>query len=315
MAPPAIPLASVHNMELSPEKHNFKKDKTPLQAISQGVCLPSIPLFSSYDKERAWILNHMAGAFRVFARKGFTEGMSGHISVRDPENAHAFWTNPLGRHFALLEPSDMILVNYDGEPIGGNTSQPANAAGFLIHSAVHKARPDVNAACHTHGKAGKAWSTFAKPLEMINQDVTYFYGEAQAVYTEFGGVVFSEEEGQRLAAALGPKGKGMILRNHGLLVSRLERLLPQSLHFWSNVCQTVGGTVDEAAYLYTLMERSCEIQLMVEAAAANGVPKVYVDDEAAEYTFRMGSDPESLYWEFQPDLEFEQAQSNGKFEI
>src|SRR5256885_9539816 len=35
------------------------------------------------------------------------------------------------------------------------------------------------------------------------------------------------------------------------------------------VIQTVGGTVDEAAYLYTLMERSCEIQLMVEAAAAN----------------------------------------------
>ena len=206
-------------MELVHDKQDSIKDKTPLQAISQGVCLPGIPLFSSYDKERAWILNHMAGAFRVFARKGFTEGMSGHISVRDPENAHAFWTNPLGRHFALLEPSDMILVNYEGEPIGGNTSRPANAAGFLIHSAVHKARPDVNAACHTHGKAGKAWSTFAKPLEMINQDVTYFYGEAQAVYTEFGGVVFSEEEGKRLAAALGPKGKGMILRNHGLLVS------------------------------------------------------------------------------------------------
>jgi ribulose-5-phosphate 4-epimerase/fuculose-1-phosphate aldolase len=165
----------------------------------------------------------MAGAFRVFARKGFTEGMSGHISVRDPENPHAFWTNPLGRHFALLEPSDMILVDYDGKPVGGNTSRPANAAGFLIHSAVHKARPDVNAACHTHGKAGKAWSTFAKPLEMINQDVTYFYGDAQAVYTEFGGVVFSEEEGQRLAAALGAKGKGMILRNHGLLVSTLQR--------------------------------------------------------------------------------------------
>ena len=56
------------------------------------------------------------------------------------------------------------------------------------------------------------------------------------------------------------------------------------LHVQSNVDQTVGGTVDEAAYLYSLMERSC-------------------------------SDPESLYWEFQPDLEFEQAQSNGKFEI
>jgi hypothetical protein len=62
------------------------------------------------------------------------------------------------------------------------------------------------------------------------------------------------------------------------------------------------------------MERSCEIQLMVEAAAANGIPKVYVDDEPAAYTFKMASDPESLYWEFQPDLEYEFAMSNGALE-
>ena len=120
---------------------------------------------------------------------------------------------------------------------------------------------------------------------MINQDVTYFYGDAQAVYRDFGGVVFTEEEGERLAAALGPKGKGMILRNHGLL--------------------TVGNTVDEACYLYTLMERSCQMQLLVEAAAANGVPKVYVPDAAARYTFEHASDPETLYWEAQPDMEVE----------
>jgi hypothetical protein len=73
--------------------------------------------------------------------------------------------------------------------------------------------------------------------------------------------------------------------------------------------------VDEAAYLYTLMERSCEIQLMVEAAAANGVPKIYVDDDAAAYTFKMASDPESLYCEFQPDLEYECELSNRAFEM
>ncbi|KAK4992786.1 hypothetical protein LTR50_000910 [Elasticomyces elasticus] len=270
-----------------------KQEKTPLQAISQGVCLPGIPTFPSFAAHRAHILSHMAGAFRVFARKGYTEGMSGHISVRDPENPHTFWTNPLARHFALLKPGDMILVDYDGKAVGGNMGLPVNGAGFLIHSALHKARPDVNAACHTHSPAGKAWSAFARPLEMLNQDVCYFYGDAQAVYKNFGGVVFEPEEGERLAAALGPRGKGMILRNHGLL--------------------TVGHTVDEAAYLYTLMERSCEVQLAVEAAAANGVPKVYVDDEAAEYTFRMASDPEALYWEFQPDLEYEEEMSNGAF--
>lgn len=297
MAPSAIStevIPTLNTKNADRQNESQVKEKTALQAISQGICLPGIPLFSDHDKHRAWMLSHMAGAFRVFARKGFTEGMSGHISVRDPEHPHTFWTNPLGKHFATLKASDMVLVDYDGNVVGGNRSRPANAAGFLIHSAIHKARPDVTAACHTHGKAGKAWSTFARKLEMINQDVTYFYGDAQAVYHDFGGVVLSEEEGRRLASALGPKGKGLILRNHGLL--------------------TVGNTVDEAAYLYTLMERSCEIQLMVEAAAANGVPKVYVDDNAAAYTFKMASDPESLYWEFQPDLEYERELSNGAFE-
>ncbi|KAF2085391.1 arad-like aldolase/epimerase [Saccharata proteae CBS 121410] len=289
MAPSAI----TNDTTTQASKPHGKENQTALQAISQGVCLPGIPLYSSMDKQRAFILSHMAAAFRVFARKGYTEGMSGHISVRDPENPHTFWTNPLGRHFGLLNASDMILVDYDGNAVGGNMSRPANAAGFLIHSAVHKARPDVHAACHTHSKAGKAWSAFAKPLDMLNQDVCYFYGEAQGVYKEFGGIVFSEEEGQRLAAALGPNGKGLILRNHGLL--------------------TVGGTVDEAAYLYTLMERSCEVQLMVEAAARQGLEKVVVDDEAAAYTFKMASDPEALYWEFQPDYEFEEEACGGAF--
>ena len=87
----------------------------------------------------------------------------------------------------------------------------------------------------------------------------------------------------------------MILRNHGLL--------------------TVGSTVDEACYLYTLMERSCQIQLLAEAAAANGVEKVYVPDEAARYTFDHASDPETLYWEAQPDMEFEAEMCNNAHKL
>ncbi|KAF2159339.1 hypothetical protein M409DRAFT_60921 [Zasmidium cellare ATCC 36951] len=298
MAPSAITTTpEIDTLPIKPKSQHqeIDKKKSPLELISQGTSLPGIPTFVSFSEHRRWMLEHMAIAFRVFARKGYTEGMSGHISVRDPENPHTFWTNPLGRHFGLLKASDMILVDYDGKAIGGNMSRPANAAGFLIHSAVHKARPDVVAACHTHSPYGKAWSSFARPVEMLNQDVTYFYGDAQAVYKDFGGVVLDEAEGKRLAAALGPNGKGMILRNHGLL--------------------TVGNTVDEAAYLYTLLERSCEVQLLAEAAAANGIPKVYVPDEAAKFTFESASDPESLYWEFQPDLEYEEEMCGGAHKL
>lgn len=100
-----------------------------------------------------------------------------------------------------------------------------------------------------------------------------FYGKALGVYREFGGVVLDAAESERLADALGPEGKGLILRNHGLL--------------------TVGQTVDEAAYLFTLLEKSCEIQLKVDAAAALGTKKMIIEPEAAEYTFRMTSDPVS----------------------
>lgn len=64
----------------------------------------------------------------------------------------------------------------------GNMSKPANAAGFLIHAAVHKARPDVTAAAHTHSIHGVAWSAFGRPLEMLTQDAAYLYGPAQSVY-------------------------------------------------------------------------------------------------------------------------------------
>lgn len=100
-----------------------------------------------------------------------------------------------------------------------------------------------------------------------------FYGDAQAVYPEFGGVVLEKEESLRLGRHLGDKGKLLILRNHGLL--------------------TVGQTVDEAAYLFTLAERSCEIQLQVDAAAAQGLEKKLIEPEAADFTFKMTSDPVS----------------------
>lgn len=245
-------------------------DSTPLEAISHGPILPNIPTFARPEEKRQWILEHMAGVSRVFARHGYTEGMSGHISVIDPELEGAMWMNPLGVHFGMLKASDMILVNINnGDIIGGNRGRPVNKAGVFIHAAIHKARPDVRAVCHTHSIYGKAWSAFARPLEMLNQDVCDLYG-VQEVYAQYGGIVFGEQEGENMAQALGPKGKGLILMNHGLL--------------------TVGETVDEAAFLFRLMEKSCEVQLLAEAAAANGIEKTIISDEEAAYNFKMASE-------------------------
>ncbi|KAI6761392.1 hypothetical protein HG531_001945 [Fusarium graminearum] len=252
---------------------------TNFAAVSTGgIPYPGIPNIEDPYKKRQWQLEHMAGAFRVFARMGFTEGAAGHISVRDPVDRNTFWINPMGVHFGMLKASDMVHINEDGQVIGGNRVA-VNAAGFTIHSAIHKARPDVDAACHAHSKYGKAWSTFGKPLDMISQDACIFYKD-HSVYSDFGGVVFEDDEGARIAQALGPKNRSVILQNHGLL--------------------TAGGTVDEAAYLFSLMERTCEVQLLVEST---GLPRNTISDEAAEYTYRYNADPNTLYTEFQPDFE------------
>jgi ribulose-5-phosphate 4-epimerase/fuculose-1-phosphate aldolase len=193
----------------------------------------------------------------------------------------------------MMKASDMVLVDYSGSVIGGN-KVAVNAAGFQIHSAVHKARPDVHAACHAHGVSGRAWSVFGKPLEMLTQDSCVFYN-AHSVYADFGGVVFEGEEAVKLAQSVAGKNKAVILQNHGLL--------------------TVGETVDEAAYLFTLMERLCEVQLKVEAATKEGLEKKIVGDEAARYTFEMSQDPVTVYQEFQATFNYEVWKSKGELKL
>lgn len=279
---------------------NATTELTPLQTMGhKGVAPPGIPKFNTFAEERQWQLEHLAAAFRVFGRNGYAEGIAGHISVRDPEFADRFWINPLAVHFSMMKASDMICMDMQGNIVGGNTSLPANAAGVSIHTACHLARPDAHAICHAHSIHGKAWAAFGRPLDMINQDVCYFHN-AHSVYDNYGGIAFAADEGQNIARALGD-GKASILVNHGLI--------------------TVGSTVDEAAYLYTLLDKSCQIQLMVEAA---GLPKKLVPEQEAAYNFKMASDPvslllrplclslsdftiqECLYVEFQPSYKLEE---------
>ncbi|KAL2282080.1 hypothetical protein FJTKL_11137 [Diaporthe vaccinii] len=274
-----------------------EKEVTPLEAISHGDVLPNIPTFPSYTAERKHILVHMAAVFRNWSRMGYAEGQSGHISVRDPEFPQIMWMNPLSRHYGTLTAGDMIPMEIDtGRIVGGNPNPAtgkitSNKAGYYIHSAVHKRRSDIHAICHAHTPAGRAWSVFAKPLEMITQDVCSLYN-CHAVYSDYGGIVFASDEGERIADALGQHNKGAILMNHGLL--------------------SVGYTVDEAGFVFGLMERSCAIQLQVEAACANGLKKRYISDEEAAYNCKMASENHAMYREMQPDVELEFEAAGGE---
>jgi ribulose-5-phosphate 4-epimerase/fuculose-1-phosphate aldolase len=89
------------------------------------------PTFASVEEERRHRKERLAAAFRIFGRLGFSEGIAGHITARDPEYRDRFWVNPLGKHFSLMRVSDLILVNHQGEILHGD--KPINAAAFAIH--------------------------------------------------------------------------------------------------------------------------------------------------------------------------------------
>jgi ribulose-5-phosphate 4-epimerase/fuculose-1-phosphate aldolase len=196
-----------------------------------------IPKFSDPYEERRWAKEHMVGAFRIFAKFGYNDGAGGHISLRDPVQPNCFWINPYAVHFKLLKVSDLILVSEDGKPLTP-TKHKVNTAGFMIHAALHKARPDINAAAHCHSPYGRAWSTFGRPIELLNQDCCMFYNDL-SVYEGFGGVVLAKEEGENIAKALGSTRKNVILQNHGyvglflVFVSPTKfLLLHQNSHCW-----------------------------------------------------------------------------------
>jgi len=230
------------------------------------------PRFDSVDEERTHIKQRMAAAFRLFDRFGFNEGVAGHLTARDPEHPELFWVNPFGLSFGLIRASDLILCNHDGEVVEGDW--PVNRAAFVIHSQVHQARPDVQAAAHTHSPHGRAFSTLGRLLSPLTQDSCAFYRD-HTLFDDFTGVVLDIEEGKRLAHALGG-AKACILRNHGLL--------------------TVGQSVDEAAWWFITMERTCHVQLMAEAA---GTP-IAIDDDNAALTYSQVGIPVAGWFSFQP---------------
>jgi len=272
-------------------------DKDPLRRAWRGnkqgtIELQSVPVFNSPYEEREWIKAHMAAALRYWGKMGYGEGTAGHITVRDPVLPDHYWMNPYAEHFSTITKSMLVLVGPDGYVEPGGAQAPINMAGFYIHSAIHKARPDVQAAAHCHSIYGKAWSVFGRPVEMLTQDSCLFY-ENQSVYQNFGGVVLSHEEGANIAEALGPKSKACILQNHGLL--------------------TLGATVDEAVYMFASLERLCQVQLMVEAAAANNIPKTFISNEDAEYTANSINESRRNYVKFQLEYKLLLEETRGAF--
>lgn len=222
--------------------------------------------------ERLHRKQRLAASLRIFGKFGFDEGVAGHITVRDPEQSDHFWVNPMGRSFKQMRVSDLLRVDHEGNVVEGEGL--LNGAAFTIHSRIHMQHPEVTAAAHSHSVYGKAWSSLGRKLDPLTQDACAFY-EDHAVFEDYTGVVLDLSEGDRIAEALGDN-KAAILQNHGLL--------------------TVGESVDEACWWFVTMERSCQAQLLAEAA---GTPKP-IPHEMALHTAEQVGSTLAGWFSFQP---------------
>lgn len=236
-------------------------EPAPLPVEQLHFAMP--PVHRSPDEERVHRKERLAGALRLFGSYGYEDGVSGHITARDPEFTSCFWVNPFGVPFDEAHPDDLVLVNGEGQVLQGR--HHVNQAAFTVHAQVHLARPDVVAVAHTHSEHGSALAALGELIDPLTQESCAFY-EDHVLYDAYTGVVVDEEEGRRIAGALGGR-KAVILRNHGLL--------------------TVGDSVDAAAWWFLSLERSCRIQL---AARAAGKPVLIEHRDAVATREQLGSD-------------------------
>lgn len=199
----------------------------------------------------------LAAAYRLIAKFGMDDLIFTHLSMRLPGEGDRFLINPYGWMFDEITASSLVEVDAEGLPAKGE-SATVNPAGFVIHSAVHRARHDAQCVMHTHTLAGMTIAALDGGLLPVNQMSMEFYGDRVA-YHPYEGIADDLSERERIVADLGDRNS-MILANHGLL--------------------TVGRTVAEAFYYMYYLEQACRIQV---AAMSTGAKLTLPSPEVCQY--------------------------------
>ena len=207
----------------------------------------------------------LAACYRLIAHYGMSDLIATHISMRVPGEPHAFLINAYGLLYEEITASSLLKIDHEGNILAkpefpDGLDYGVNRAGFVIHSAIHMAKPEVNCIIHTHTYAGMAVSTLECGLLPNTQTSMRF---AKISYHDYTGVVLDTAEREALARSLGDNN-ALILRNHGLL--------------------TTGGTIPEAFNAMHRLELSCKTQI---AAMSCNTQMVRVPEKVVEDTYTM----------------------------
>jgi len=198
----------------------------------------------------------LAAVFRMTARLNMHEGVCNHISVMLP--GRRFLINPKGTAFERITASSLLIIDEHGKTLEGTGRPPTT--GFTIHTRVHLTHPSAKVVMHLHAPYSTTITAVKQGcLLMVHQNSARFYGEC-AYDDHFNGIAEATREGERMAAAMGPK-RVLFLANHGVVI----------------VADTLARAFDDFYYL----ERACQVQIL---ALQTGLPLNIMPDEMAQTT-------------------------------
>ena len=237
--------------------------------------LPELPSLQGQVSPAEWQARvDLAAAYRLIALFGWDDLVFTHLSLRVPNEPGHFLINPYGWFFEEITASSLVKVDHSGRPLQ-DRPVAINPAGFVIHSTVHAARPQVHCVMHTHTPHGIAVSAQAGGLRPLSQQAGFVL--SSLAYHDYEGVALRDAERPRLAADLG-QARFLILRNHGLL--------------------SCGRSVAEAFQAMYTMEAACRIQVLAQSGGGplHEVPEAVLAQmpaQAREVSHGLGAD---LIW-------------------
>ncbi len=212
-----------------------------------------------------WALRcDLAAVYQLSDMYGFSDMAGSHISARVPGPEHHFLLNPFGMFFDEITASSLIKVDLKGQLVGPGNPEELNPAGFVIHSAVHVACPELVCVMHSHLRSVTAVGMQKDGLLPISQKALLMWDLVR--YHDFEGAALNMDERERIVQSLGPTGRAMFLRNHGAL--------------------TVGATCAEAfCYMYRL-DIACKYQI---DALAGGRDLNWLQPPTVKHTAAQGA--------------------------
>ena len=235
-----------------------------------GAASPQVKDRVSEDEWRTRV--ELAKCYRLVAHFGLTDGIYNHISCRVPGKEEHVLLNPFGLLYDEVTASSLVKVDLEGNIVDDPTGLGINKAGFIIHGAIHEARPDVECVLHTHTRAGLAVAAQTEGLLAISQPAALFIDRIG--YHAYEGIVLRMDERERLVANLG-EFNFLILRNHGLL--------------------TAGPNIPRTFQYMHVLQQACEVQIQ---ALAGGRPLTYMSPTAVkEMQTAFDRSDGLLHWE------------------